>query len=281
MTIFKDLDTQTALDLREYFKDRDYMLIAVPRWEPVRVYTISAENTLNSAVRIHNLEGEEAKALREGILAGLILTSRVKHASSQKILLRLESDFATLVVEADGKGRVRGFLSGEIDSGWRTITVMRELGLKGPYTSVVPWVGTHLSEAIEFYFHQSEQTRVITWINQEIACAFMIEILASASEGTIDRLYKNSRQVESYGIRPEELAISLLDGLSPRLIGLKEVEYFCPCSEEIARASLLLLDKNQLEEVFSEGEARVVCRFCNTTYTFKQSALEDNAIKDL
>ncbi|MCS7083662.1 MAG: Hsp33 family molecular chaperone HslO [Aquificaceae bacterium] len=281
MSIFKDLDNQTVLDLQEYFKERDYMLIAVPRWEPIRVYVVSAKNTLDYAVNIHNLTGAEAKSLKEGILAGLILTSRVKHASNQKILLKLESEYANLAVEADGKGHVRGFVSGDVDNDWKTITVMRELGLKSPYVSVVPWVGTNISEALEFYFQQSEQTRVFTWINQELSSAFMVEILASASDSSVDRIYKNSTNLPKTSLRPEDLAMSLLDGLSPRLIGLKEISYFCPCSEEIARASLLLLDKNQLEEVFSEGEAKVVCRFCNTTYRFDPSTLGDRANQEL
>ena len=40
--LFKELDERTKGELRSYFEDRDYAVIAVPKEEPVRVYVIKA-----------------------------------------------------------------------------------------------------------------------------------------------------------------------------------------------------------------------------------------------
>jgi len=75
------------------------------------------------------------------------------------------------------------------------------------------------------------------------------------------------------GMRPEDVAVLLLEDLKPHLVVLKEVEYFCPCDERIARSSLSFLSKEELSEILLEGPAEVVCRFCRRVYRFGEKDL--------
>ncbi len=279
--MYRNLDAQTKEDLRLYFQDRDYMVVSVPKDELIRVYTLQVNHTATVAKRIHELEGQRAELMGCAIMSALLLTSLVKHATEQKVLFKVQTDCGVLVSEADGKGRVRGFIEGEPQECWSSgvLTVVKELRLGVPYTSVVPVVGRNLKEALSFYFEQSEQTRTYLDMHLEFtpagaqARAYLVQVLSGVSQRNIDLIEENLKNLSLSGKRPEEMALEILKGMEPRLIGLKEVEYYCPCSEEIARSSLMLLREEELEEILSEGPAEVVCKFCKRVYRFSREQL--------
>ncbi|MCX8163919.1 MAG: Hsp33 family molecular chaperone HslO [Aquificaceae bacterium] len=281
--MYKDLDLCTKKELEKYFQDKDYMVIAVPKDELIRVYALKAGKTLETARRLHGLCGKTAEMLGYSILSALLLTSLVKHATSQKVLIKVQNDCGVVAAEADGKGRVRGFIEEHPEDCWNagTLSVVKELKLGTPYTSIVPIVGRDLQEALSFYFEQSEQTKSYIKMDLKLgddgfveeASGYLIQALSSVPQTIMERIEGNIKGIFLRGRRPEELATAILDGMEPRLIGLKEVEYYCPCSEEIARSSLMLLEREELEDILSEGPAEVVCKFCKRIYRFSREQL--------
>ncbi|NPA32706.1 MAG: Hsp33 family molecular chaperone HslO, partial [Aquificae bacterium] len=176
--LIKELSSQVKKDLKDYFQERDYMVIAVPKKEPVRVYTLKATNTVETARRVHNLSPAATVAMGRAIAGALLLTSLLKHGTNQKLLLKIEGDgpIGLIVVEADAKGRVRGFVQNpnveplikEVDGKKKfdvsaivgkngTLTVVKDLGTGKPYTSVVPLVSGEIGQDIAYYLYQSEQ----------------------------------------------------------------------------------------------------------------------------
>ena len=280
--MYKELNTETQKDLREYFHDRDYMVIAVPKEELIRVYAIRSTHTIEVARRLHDLEGKHLELMGYVLLSDLLLTSLVKHATNQKVLLKIQSDGGIAVAEADGKGRIRCFLEGDPLEYWNSgvITVVKELRLGTPYTSIVPIVGRNVKEALAYYFEQSEQTKTYLDMHLSIegdrvigASAYLVQVLSGVREDTIGKIEKNIKELSLDNLRPEDVAINILKDMNPRLIGLKEIEYYCPCSEEIAKSSLLLLEENELEDLLKDGPAEVVCKFCKKIYRFSKEQL--------
>ncbi|MFN7065175.1 MAG: Hsp33 family molecular chaperone HslO [Aquificaceae bacterium] len=274
--MYRDLDTQTQRDLQEYFQNKDYMVIAVPKKDLIRVYALRATNTVETARRIHSLQGEELYIMGYSILSALLLTSLIKHATNQKVLFKVQKEGSVVVAEADGKGRVRGFLEGYPIQDWSSgvITVVKELRLGTPYTSIVPVVGRDIKDALPFYFEQSEQTRTyLDMLVRKEASAYLVQVLGGAKEESLRKIEDNIKGLSLGSLRPEDIATEILKGMEPRLIGLKEVEYYCPCSEEIARSSLMLLEEEELEGLLSEGPAEVVCKFCKRIYRFSKEQL--------
>lgn len=280
--MYKELTAETQKDLREYFHDRDYMVIAVPKEELIRVYAIRATHTVEVARRLHSLEGKYLELMGYTILSTLLLTSLVKHATNQKVLLKIQNDGGTAAAEADGKGRIRCFLEGDPLEYWNSgvITVVKELRLGTPYTSIVPIVGRSVKEALSYYFEQSEQTRSYLDMYLKIeedgvieASAYLVQVLSGVKEESIRKIEGNIKEINLEDLRPEDIAINILKDMSPRLIGLKEIEYYCPCSEEIAKSSLLLLEEDELEDLLNQGPAEVVCKFCKKVYRFSKEQL--------
>lgn len=307
--IHKELSEETKRDLREYFEDRDYMVIAVPKREPARVYVAKATRAVETARRIHDLSPGATVALGRAMVGALLLTSLVKHATDQKVLLKIEGNgpIGTIVAEADGKGRVRGFVENpKVDTYTKeaegrkkfdvskivgregTLTVVKELRMGTPYTSIVPLVSGEIAEDLAYYFSQSEQIPsavgigVLIGENGEVkqAGGFLVQTLGGISEKVVDLLEHRVRELPpvtelmEQGRRPEDIAVMLLEDLEPQLIGLKEIEYYCPCDEEVARSSLLLLTEEELSDIFAEGPAEVVCKFCGRVYRFSEEDIK-------
>ena len=303
--IQRDLGDRTKEDLRNYFQDRDYMVVAVPKREPARVYVTKVTRTVETTRRVHNLSPGATVALGRALVGALLLTSLVKHATDHKVLLKIEGDgpIGTIYAEADGKGRVRGFvenprvetfikISGrkkkfnvsKIVGSKGTLTVVKELRMGTPYTSVVPLVSGEIAQDLAYYFAQSEQIPSAVGIGVLInedgsvrhAGGFLVQTLGGISDRVVDLLERRVRELPPVtelmeeGYRPEDIAVTLLKDLDPQLIGLKEIEYYCPCDEDVAKSSLLLLTEEELEEVFEKGPAEVVCRFCGRVYRFSR-----------
>ncbi len=300
----KALDEQTKKDLKDFFEDRDYMVIAVPKKEPARVYVVKATRTVETARRIHNLSPSATVALGRALIGALLLTSLVKHATDQKVLLKIEGDgpIGVIYAEADGKGRVRGFVGNpnvdiytKEEEGKKkfdiskvvgtngTLTVIKELGTGKPYTGIVPLISGEIGKDLAYYFVQSEQipsaVAVGVMLDEEgkvkHAGGFLVQTLGGISDKVVELLEKRVTELPPVtklmeeGKRPEDIATMILKDLEPQLIGLKEVEYYCPCNEEIAKASLLLLNEEERKELFEQhGKAEVVCRFCGRVYRF-------------
>jgi molecular chaperone Hsp33 len=285
--LYKDLDQQTKEDLRNYFEERDYAVIAVPKEEPIRVYVIKAGRMVETARRVHQLDTGSTILLGEWLLSALILSSFLKHGSPQKVLLKLSTPEYSLVAEADGMGRVRGFIGKGDPEGEETITVVKELRMGTPYTSIIPVVSKSIRENLLYYFEQSEQIKTALDLGVVLkedggvkhAGAYMIQNMGGTSPKVEELLLKRVRELPPYsqilplGKRPEEFLEELIGDMKPRIVGLKEIEYYCPCNEEIAKASLSLLSTEEIEEILSDGPAEVVCNFCGRVYRFDRESL--------
>ncbi|WP_457601606.1 Hsp33 family molecular chaperone HslO [Hydrogenivirga sp.] len=306
--IQKELGRETKEDLQRYFGDRDYMVVAVPREEPARVYVVKATKVVETARRVHDLSPGATVALGRALIGALLLTSLVKHATDQKVLLKIEGNgpIGAIIAEADGRGRVRGFVENprvdtftkevegirkfdvsKIVGSEGTLTVVKELRMGTPYTSVAPLISGEIAQDLAYYFSQSEQIPSAVGIGVlvgedgrvEQAGGFLVQTLGGISDKVIDLLEHRVRdlppvtQLMKEGKRPEDIATFILEGLDPQLIGLKEVEYYCPCDEEVARSSLLMLTESELNELFEEGPAEVVCKFCGRVYRFSREDL--------
>ncbi len=285
--LYKDLDQQTKEDLRNYFEERDYAVIAVPKEEPIRVYVIKADRVVETARRVHQLDPASTILLGEWLLSALILSSLLKHGSPQKVLLKLSTPEYSLVAEADGMGRVRGFIGKGDSEGEETITVVKELRMGTPYTSIIPVVSNSIRENLLYYFEQSEQIKTALDLGVVLkedgsvkhAGAYMIQTMGGTSPKVEELLLKRVRELPPYsqvlplGKRPEEFLEGLIGDMKPRIVGLKEIEYYCPCNEEIAKASLSLLSMEEIEEILSDGPAEVVCNFCGRVYRFDRESL--------
>jgi len=284
--IIKELNARVKEDLKRYFDERDYIVVSVPKEEPIRLYVVKANRTLETVLRLFQPQGEDREKLFKVVMGALLLTSLVKHATEQKISLEIRTGDKRYYAEADGKGRVRCFMENTI-SDTQTLTVVRELRMGKPYTSIVPLISEDIGESMNFYFYQSEQTpSVVGFIlkdtdgKPEYATGYLLQSMGGAKEEVWAKIKERIIDLERDSLatrkaRPEEIAEEILKGFKPMLVGLKEVEYFCPCNEDIARLGAFSVPEEERKEIFeTEGIMELTCKFCGRIYRFSEEDLK-------
>ncbi len=242
-------------------------------------------------------------ALGRTATAGALMGAMLKQEEDRlSIQIMGDGPLGTIRVDANGRGEVRGMIDhpevmlplneqGKLDVaggvGQGTIYVSRDIGLKNPYQGNSPIISGEIAEDFAYYFTASEQIPSAVGLgvlvhNQRILVAggFIIQVLPGATEENIRALEQNIGHLHSItdllaeGITPEDLLYRLL-GEETQLLEKRETRFHCHCSRSKTEAMLMSLGKEEIESIIREqGEAEVVCHFCNDKYHFSRKELE-------
>lgn len=171
-----------------------------------------------------------------------------------------------------------------------TLSVVKDLGLKEPYSGQVPIVSGEIAEDIASYFAVSEQIPTVcglgVLVNPDLtvkaAGGYLIQLLPFADEACIDVLERNVNalpsvtQMLSSGVTAEEMAMKTLEGLSPEVLDRLSSQYKCGCSRERVEAAVISIGKEELEKMAAEQEtAEVCCHFCDKKYVFTSAEIRE------
>ncbi|WP_457678862.1 Hsp33 family molecular chaperone HslO [Thermovibrio sp.] len=305
--LVKELTPQVKEDLKNYFKDRDYGVIAITREEPLRAFVVKTTNLCEIARLRHKLSPVATAVLGRALTGAILLTSLLKHGTDQRVLLKIEGDgpIGLVVAEANARGEVRGFVQNpdvptfvKEENGRKkfdvaravgkgTLTVVKDLGFGTPYESSVPLISGEIAQDLAYYLLKSEQIPSAVAIGVlvgesgkvEAAGGFLAQPLPGASDEVISKLEENVKVLPPVstlikeGKRPEEIAELLFKGFTTELLALKELSFRCRCSKEVAMGGLLALPPEELDELIKQGSASVKCNFCGQEYTFTKEEL--------
>ena len=307
--IVKELTPQVKEDLKNYFQDRDYGVIAVTREDALRAFVVKTTNLCEIARLRHKLSPMATAVLGRALTGAILLTSLLKHGTDQRVLLRIEGDgpVGLVVAEANAKGEVRGFVQNpdvplfikeengrkKFDIGKAvgkgTLTVVKDLGFGTPYESSVPLVSGEIAQDIAYYLLKSEQIPsavslgVLVSENGKVEAAggFLAQPLPGASDEAIVKLEENVRALPPVsslikeGKRPEEIAELIFSGFTTELLALKELSFRCRCSKEVARGGLVAMPVEELRQLKEEGGVSIRCNFCGEEYFFTPDEIEE------
>lgn len=197
----------------------------------------------------------------------------------------VEQPIVELPLNAKGKLDVAGAVGTD-----GTIFVIKDIGLKEPYSGQTALVSGEIAEDVTQYFADSEQVPsacglgVLVNPDLTVACAggYLIQLLPFAPESDIAQLEENLKDVTSVtdlmqsGMTADDIAQKLMAGLSAELLDESEPEYACDCSRERTARMLCSLDIPTLQEMADEmPEIEVCCHFCNEKYVFTPDELRE------
>ncbi|MCQ2418036.1 MAG: Hsp33 family molecular chaperone HslO [Oscillospiraceae bacterium] len=173
-----------------------------------------------------------------------------------------------------------------------TLYVIKDIGLKEPYSGQTALVSGEIAEDITQYFAVSEQipsacglgVLVNPDLTVAVAGGYLIQLLPFTPEEDIAQLEQNLKEITSVtamleqGLSADDIAGILLKGLSPELLDESEPMYACDCSRERTERMLRSLDEASLREMADEmPEIEVCCHFCNQKYVFTPSEIRNMA----
>ena len=190
----------------------------------------------------------------------------------------VEQPVVELPLNAKGKLDVAGAVGTD-----GTLFVIKDIGLKEPYSGQTALVSGEIAEDVTQYFADSEQVPsacglgVLVDPDLTVNCAggYLIQLLPFAPESDIAQLEQNLRDVTSVtemlssGMTADDIAQKLMAGLDAELLDESEPMYACDCSRERTERMLRSLDVPTLRDMAAEmPEIEVCCHFCNKKYVF-------------
>lgn len=272
----------------------------------VMATAVDTTDIVNRAEQIHKTSAVVTAALGRLLTAGSMMGNMLK-GKDNSITLRINGDGPTgsLIVVSDFNGDVRGYVQnpvvelplnakGKLDVGGAVgknglLYVLKDLGLKEPFSGSVPLVSGEIAEDITSYYALSEQIPTVcalgVLVNPDLtvkaAGGYIIQLLPAASNSTIDKLEASIAKLQSVtamldsGMSPEDIIRKALEGFDVEVLYSQDIEYKCNCSKERVSKALISLGKEELSSMAAENEpAEISCHFCDKKYVFSPSELK-------
>ena len=284
----------------------DYIVRATAADGQVRAFAATTKELVEAAREHHNTSPVATAALGRLLTAGAMMGSMCKNDSDVITLqIQCSGPIGGLTVTADSKANVKGYVNnpdvmlppskeGKLDVGKAldlgVLTVIKDIGLKEPYSGQTHLVSGEIAEDLTYYFAASEQipTSVALGVlmNKDNtvrqAGGFIIQMMPFAKEETISQIEENLKNITSVtdhlkkGETPEQILEILLGNLGLEITDTMPTKFYCNCSKERVEKAVISVGKKEIQDMIDEGkDIEVKCHFCNTAYTFSVDELKE------
>ena len=283
----------------------DYIVRATAADSQIRAFAATTRQVVETARVRHNTSPVATAALGRLLTAGAMMGSMMKNDTDILTLqIRGNGPIEGITVTADSHANVKGYVgnpdvmlpprNGKLDVGGAVgvglLTVIKDMGLKEPYSGQTILVSSEIAEDLTYYFANSEQVPssvglgVLMEKDNTVRCAggFIIQMMPFAREQTICRLEENLKKVSSVtsllnqGYTPEQLLEVLFEGLGLEVTDTVPAQFYCNCSKERVEHAVASIGRKEIQEMIQDGEdIEVKCHFCNTAYRYTVEELRE------
>ena len=284
----------------------DYIIRATAANDQIRAFATVTTEMVETAREHHNTSPVATAALGRLLTAGAMMGSMMK---GEKDVLTLQikagGPLQGITVTADSQGNVKGYVGnpdvcipansrGKLDVagavGPGFLTVIKDMGLKEPYSGQVMLQTCEIAEDLTYYFATSEQVPSAAGLGDLMnknntvrqAGGFIVQLMPFAEEEVISRLEQNVQKINSVtnlleeGHTPESLLEKVLEGFDIQINEKMDTRFHCNCSKERVAKALISIGRKELNEMIQEGKPiEMNCHFCNTNYNFTVEELKE------
>jgi len=278
----------------------DYMLKALDASGGVKIILAASTRLVEYAHQRHNTSATASAALGRVLTAALLMTHDFKDPSDV-VSIRFNGDgpAGVIIATATGAGTVRGYVSnpladlpatplGKLDVGGLVgregyVEVVKDMGLKQPFSGRVPLVSGEIAEDLVSYYLHSEQIPTLLALGVLVdvdltvksAGGLMVQALPGADEQVVAQI--ESQVLEIGNISSSLLKVDSLETLLQRImgnldyqiIGKQELEFCCTCNRERLEVILSSYSQEEIEGLCDDqGIVEVTCNFCNEQYHY-------------
>ncbi len=284
----------------------DYIIRATAANDQIRAFAAVTTEMVETAREHHNTSPVATAALGRLLTAGAMMGSMMK-GEKDVLTLQIKSGgpIQGITVTADSHGNVKGYVGnpdvcipanakGKLDVagavGPGFLTVIKDMGLKEPYSGQVMLQTCEIAEDLTYYFATSEQVPsavglgVLMNKNNTVrqAGGFIVQLMPFAEEEIIAKLEQNVQKISSVtslleeGHTPESLLEKVLEGFDIQINEKTDTRFHCNCTKERVEKALISIGRKELNEMIQEGKPiEMNCHFCNTNYTFTVEELKE------
>ncbi|WP_338998060.1 Hsp33 family molecular chaperone HslO [Lactococcus formosensis] len=284
----------------------DKILKSISKNGHFRAFALDSTLTVREAQERHQTMPTSTVALGRTLIAAQILGANEKGDSKITVKILGDGAMGAIVAVADAKGNVKGYVqnkdldykkasTGEVlvapFVGNGFFVVIKDMGLRQPYTGQTDLITGEIGEDLAWYFLSSEQTPSSVGLNVllndgedsvKIAGGFMLQALPDATDDEITVMEKNIKAMPSISEmllkeNPLEAMLAALYGdLEYTILAELPLAFECDCSKERFSEGLQSLGSQALTEIIEEDHgAEVLCQFCGRKYEFTEKELND------
>ena len=283
----------------------DYIVRGIAADGQIRAFAAVTTQTVETAREDHNTSPVATAALGRLLTAAGMMGAMMK-GEKDVLTLQIKADgpLGGITVTADSQGNVKGYVGnpqvllhanakGKLDVakavGQGFLNVIKDMGLKEPYSGQSMLQTGEIAEDLTYYFATSEQVPSSVGLGVLMerdntvrqAGGFIVQLMPFAQEETIAKLEANLSKITSVtalldqGDGPEDLLRRLLGNLDLEITDHLPVRFHCSCSKERVEKALISIGSKELQEMIDEGKpVELNCHFCNTNYSFTVEELK-------
>ncbi len=283
---------------------KDYIVRATAAGNQVRAFAATTKGVVETARQRHNTSPVATAALGRLLSAGAMMGSMMKNDTDMLTLqIRSSGPIEGITVTADSHANVKGYVgnpevmlppkNGKLDVGGAVgvglLQVIKDMGLKEPYSGQTILVSSEIAEDLTYYFANSEQVPSSVGLGVLMekdntvrhAGGFIIQMMPFAEEKTVRQIEENLKKVSSVtallnqGYTPEQMLEVLFEGLGLEITDTIPTQFYCNCSKERVEQAVVSIGRKEIEAMIRDGEdIEVKCHFCNTAYNYTVEELK-------
>lgn len=283
----------------------DYIVRAAAANTQIRAFAAVTTELVEEARRRHGTSPVATAALGRLLTGGVMMGSMMKNEDDVlTIQINCSGQIGGLTVTADSQGNVKGYVhnpdvmlppkNGKLDVGGAlgqgVLTVIKDMGLKEPYSGQTILQTGEIAEDLTYYFATSEQVPssvglgVLMEKDNTVRCAggFIVQVMPFIEDKVLEKLEQNIQNIQSVTSMldnehtPEEMLGHVLEGLDLEITDTLPARFHCNCSKERIEKAIISIGKKEIQSMIDDGkEVEVKCHFCNTAYTYSVDELKE------
>ncbi len=286
---------------------KDKAIRGIAADKQIRFFAVNSTQTVQAALQSHFLSITSTIFLGRMLSAGIMLGMDLKDDNSS-ITLKVDSDgpLKGATVVSKNKGAVKGYVKEpnvelEAEStiyglsiakavGNGTMTVIKDLNVKQPFSGQTELISGEIADDLAFYFLQSEQVPSAVGlgllVNPDASVnssgGFIVQLMPFATEEVISQLEENVNKMPNISDlldmgKDIETVVRdfVLKGFDFKITDEVLPSFTCDCSKEKFWDGVKLLGQEEIEEALDkEGKLEANCHFCNKIYTYNEVDLQ-------
>ena len=284
---------------------KEYIVRAAAANTQIRAFAAVTTELVEEARQRHGTSPVATAALGRLLTGGVMMGSMMKNEEDMlTIQIKCSGQIGGLTVTSDSRGHVKGYVynpdvmlppkNGKLDVGGAlgqgVLTVIKDMGLKEPYSGQTILQTGEIAEDLTYYFATSEQVPssvglgVLMEKDNTVRCAggFIVQVMPFIEDKVLEKLEQNVQKIQSVtsmldnGHTPEEMLGQVLEGLDLEITDTLPAEFYCNCSKERIEKAIISVGRREIQSMIDDGrEIEVKCHFCNTAYKYSVDELKE------
>ena len=284
----------------------DYLLTATDEGGNVRIKVMYGKELVETARTFHETYPVCSAALGRTLIMTAMIGSTMKNEKDKAtVIIKGEGPIGGITTTVGSDLKVKGYVvnpyvdiplneknkldvKGAVGAGH--LTIVKDLGLKEPYSGRIDLVSGELAEDFTYYFTKSEQVPsaiglgvlVDTDASIKHAGGFWLSVLPDCDEDILSKIENNLSEITAVtkifdeGKTCEDILDMIFADIKYNVLSTVHPEFLCDCSKDKVSEVLSIISKEELKDIIeTDKKAEISCQFCRKKYTFNEEELKN------